>query len=215
MKKIILALVLVVALAIPVMAGEDLAGTVTVGVDYLSTGDLIDTAEFAIETDINDDLAVSVTLDVEEMLFGTPAVSIDGKLKFAVDEGETAEVGAELDVITSDVEAYGQYLGLPITDDILLNGKVLGNFPANTYYAVATLLYDIDEDIELIFEGRFDSDGAELFSAEAQISYAVTEDIDIIVGYELNGWTDDIDNWDDYTIDSDVDTASIKAVFRF
>lgn len=214
MKKLILALVLIIAFAIPVLA-DDFSGTVTVGVDYLSTGEIIDTAEFAIETDISDDLAVSVTLNVDELVFGTPAVSVDGKLKFAIDEGETAEIGVNLDVITSDVEVYGQYKGLPIADDMLLNAKIQGAFPADTYYAVATLIYDIDEDIDLIVEARYDSDGAEIFSAGVELSYAVSENIDVKVGYEFNDWEDGINDWDCMNILSDVNTAYVELVFRF
>lgn len=221
MKKLILALVLVLAFALPVLAGEeveegdDFSGTVTIGVDYLSTGELVDSTEVSIETDISDDATVGITLTIEELVFGTPAVSVEGVLKYTIDEEETAEVGANFDVITSDIEVYGQYKGLPVTDEMLLSGKILGAFPVNTYHAVATLVYDINEDTELLVEARFDSDGTEVFSAEAQLKYAITEDIDVKVGYELNDWSDDINDWDGFEITDGVDKAYAEVVFKF
>jgi len=221
MKRLILALILVLAFALPVLAGEeveasdDFSGTVTIGVDYLSTGELIDTTEVNIETDISDEATIGITLTIEELVFGTPAVSVEGVLKYTIDEGETAEVGTNFDVITSDIEVYGQYKGLPISDEMLLSGKVLGAFPANTYYAVATLVYDVNEDTELLVEARYDSDGAEVFSAGVQLSYALTEDIDLKVGYEFNDWSDDINDWDEFEITDGVDTAYAEVTFNF
>jgi len=221
MRKLILVLVLVLAFALSVMAsgeveeGDNFSGKVTIGVDYLSTGELIDSTEVSIETDISDDAIIEVTLTMEELIFGTPAVSVDGVLKYTIDEGETAKVGANFDVITSDIEVYGQYKGLPVTDGMLLSGKVLGAFPVNTYYAVATLVYDINEDTELLVEARFDSDGTEVFSAEVQLKYAITEDIDVKVGYELNDWSDAINDWDGFEITDGVDTAYAEVTFKF
>ena len=214
MKRMILVLAFVLAFALPVMA-SNFAGTVTVGVDYLSTGELVDSTEISLDTVINDTTTANITLTVNELLFGTLATSIDGTLNFDLGEGETAEVGASFDLITNDIGVYGQYLGLPIGDDMLVNGKVKVSLPANTYYAVANLVYDVDEDIGLIVEVRLDSDGAEAFSAEAKLSYAVAEDIDITIGYELNDWSDGINDWDAMEIVSDVDLAYVEVVFRF
>lgn len=215
MKKLILALVLLLTFALPVLASDDYSGTVTVGAEYNSDGDLIDTADFSITSELNETTKVVVILETTEMLFGTPDVDVIGKLCFDWGEGETAEVKAKVDVLTGDLQFDGKYIGLPIGDDMTLSAKGRYKYPSDNYYTVGTLVYDFNEDTTVIVEARLDSDGGELFSAEAQVRYAITEDIDIKVGAELNDWADDIDDWDDMEIADGTDCVYVEVIFRF
>ena len=215
MKKLILVLVLVFAFALPIWAAEDFVGTVTVGVDYDSNGDLIDSTEISVSTDISDTTVANIVLNVDELITGTVGVDVTGKLSFDWGEGETAEIKAKVDILTGDLQFDGKYLGLSIGDDMVLNVKARYKYPSDVYYTVGTLIYDFNEDLSVIVEARLDSDGAEVFSAEAQAKYAITDDIDLKVGVELNDWADDINDWDDMEIVSDVDLIYAEIVFRF
>ena len=68
------------------------------------------------------------------------------------------------------------------------------------YVGVATLVYDFEDDMTLTVEGRVDSNGAAMYSAEAKLDYAVAENTDIYVGLQYNDWSDDINDWDDLEI---------------
>ena len=219
MKKLALVLVLILALAIPVLAGE-LTGQVETGFEYAMPGELVDITEVSVETAVNDTTTAKVILTVEELLFGSGlVVDAEGKLQFAIDEGETAEVGAKVDVLTGDVRLRGKYLGLTFADDFALNSYAEYKYDVddvNSYHIVSTLIYDYDEDLDVLVEGRVDSDGMDAtLSAEIQATYAVNEDTDVTVGYEINDWSDNINDWGDYDIVSDTDTVYAKVVVRF
>ena len=217
MKKLLLILVLVLAFTFPVMAQEEdnWAGEVTIGADY-TDGILGDVAKIKFTTEIDEDINAEILLTVNDLLLTTPmAVKVRGKLKFANDEGETAELCAEYKITDAKFYVYGQYLGLPIGDDGILNTKVRADFPGFEVYAVSTLIYNIDEDLELMVEGRADTDGYVPYSVEAQILYLVTDDIDVVIGIELNDWADDINDWDDMEIVDDITTVYAEVVFRF
>ena len=215
MKKLILVLIVVIAFAFPVVASDDYTGTVTVGADYNSDGELIDIAEFEVETDISETVDVSVALETEGLLFDDSDVAVITKLKYDSGDGETGELKAKVDPLTGDLKFDGKYEGLLIGDDMTVGVKAQYKYPVGTYYTVGTLVYDLDEETEIIVEGRVDSDGTVPFSAEVQVIYAFREDIDVIVGYELNDWSDDINDWDDMEIEGDVDTAYVRVEFRF
>ena len=218
MKKLILVMVLIFAFAIPVMASPiEISGTFTTEAEYdlLGTYDLTDTTVFTAKTEFSETTSAEATLTVDELIFGTVGLDVSGKLCFDLGDGETVELGIDADLLTYDLAFGGKYLGLAISDDILANAKVKYQYPAGTYYGVANLIYDFGENMDLVLEARYDSDGAELYSAEAQINFAVSSNIDLKVGYEYNDWSDGINDWDACEITSDADRVYGKIVISF
>ena len=224
MKKLILVMVLIFAFAIPVMASPiEISGTFTTEAEYdlidpydlLSSYNLKDTIVFTAKTEFSETTSAEATLTVDELIFGTVGLDVSGKLCFDLGEGESAELGVDVDLLTYDLAFGGKYLGLPISDDMLANAKVQYKYPTATYYGVANLIYGSGEDVELILEARYDSDGAELFSAEAQVNFAISSNIDLKVGYEYNDWSDGINDWDACEIVSDSDKVYGKLVISF
>jgi len=134
---------------------------------------------------------------------------IGASLNFTIDEAtsETAMVGATYDVLTGGILVEGEYLNLPLGEndegetDFVLSAHADYDTALAAYMAVATLVYDFDDDMDLILEGRLDSDGVgAMYSAEAKLLYNVAENTDLHVGFEFNDWSDDINDWDDYNI---------------
>lgn len=220
MKKLVLALALVFVLAFSftaLAAPIEFSGSFTTEAEYdlLGTLDLVDTTKLTVSTAINDTTTAQATLKIKELIFGTVALDAEGKLKFDLGEGESAEIKVNVDLLDGDLKFGGKYMGLPIGDVGLINVKAEFKYPANTYYAVATLIYDLSDGLELLFEARIDSDGGELSSFELQANYAITDDIDLRVGAEINDWADDINDWDDLEIVDGVDKIYAKVVVNF
>jgi len=140
-------------------------------------------------------------------------------LVYTVDAETGEEFALELDysILTGGADVYAEYMNLPIDDDgeYVLNAAGEYNFPAGTYVAVATLEYDLAEDMDLTVEGRVDSDGAAFWSAEAQLVYMLAENTDLTVGFEMNDWDDDINDYDDFTISgtAGIITAELEVSF--
>ncbi len=207
MKKLLIIL-LVLIFTLPVMAENKWDGTVTESVEYNSLGELTDSTEIAVSTEIDEDIDASFTFTVNDLVsFNPVGLSADGTLTFQIDEGEAVELGTDIDLITYDMGIYAKYTGLAIGDKGILDTMVKGEFPANTFYGISTLTYNVNKDLDLIVEARYDSDGAESFSTEAQAKYIVNEDLDITFGAELNEWDD--------AIISDIDKVYAKFVFKF
>lgn len=220
MRKFALIIAVILAFTFSAFAfAQDIniSGTFTTEAEYDFTGvmDLVDTTELTLSTAINDTTTAELVLTVEELIFGTVGIDVSGNLCFDLGEDETAEIGVDIDLLTGDLEFGGEYLGLAIADDILINAKAKYKYPASTYYGVVTLLYDFNEDMDLVVEARADSDGAESVSLEAQLTYNVGENIDLMIGIELNDWSDDINDWDDYEILDSSDKAYAKIEFSF
>ncbi len=127
---------------------------------------------------------------------------IDADLLYTVDAdtSETAGLGVSYDVLLATAVIDANYMNYPLADDYVLSGAGEYDYPAGTYAAVATLEYDMAEDMGLIVEGRVDSDGAAFWSAEVQLTYDVAENTELVVGFEMNDWSDDIDDYDDMDI---------------
>ena len=71
----------------------------------------------------------------------------------------------------------------------------------NSYDGLVNFIYNFDEeDLQLLAEVRLDSDGAALYSAEAQLVYDAAENTELKVGVEMNDWEDDINDWDENNI---------------
>ena len=127
---------------------------------------------------------------------------VDVDLLYTVDAvtEETAGVGVSYDVLLATAAIDANYMNYPLADDYVLSGAGEYDYPAGTYAAVATLEYDMAEDMDLIVEGRVDQDGAAFWSAEVQLVYTLDTNTALTVGFEMNDWSDDIDDYDDMDI---------------
>jgi hypothetical protein len=125
--------------------------------------------------------------------------TIEGDLVYTVnaDTEETAELDVTYDILTAGITAYGEYMNYPLADKFVLTGAAQYETIGPAYVAVATLEYALAEDMDLIVEGRADSNGAALLSAEAQLVYTlVADNTTLTVGFEMNDWEDDINDYD-------------------
>lgn len=135
-------------------------------------------------------------------------VSIDLLYTVDADISETTGLGVSYDILTAAANIDANYMNYPLADDYVLSGAGEYDYPAGTYVAVATLEYDLAEDMDLTVEARVDSDGAAIWSAEIQFAYALTTNTDLTVGFEMNDWDDDIDDYDDMTISGTAGTLT-------
>ncbi|MBA7544566.1 hypothetical protein ES705_36927 [subsurface metagenome] len=61
-------------------------------------------------------------------------------------------------------------------------------------------MYALATDMDLVVEGRVDSDGAAFWSAEAQLVYTLDTNTALTVGFEMNDWDEDINVYGDMDI---------------
>jgi len=141
--------------------------------------------------------------------------SVDLLYTVDADTEETAGLGVSYDVLLATAVIDANYMNYPLADDYVLSGAGEYDYPAGTYVAVATLEYDLAEDMDLIVEGRVDSDGAAFWSAEVQLAYALAENTDLTVGFEMNDWDDDIDDYDDMVISGTAGTLTAELAVEF
>lgn len=119
---------------------------------------------------------------------------------FDEDHPDTSgSASAEYSLLTGSVELAAAINNLYLSDDddLIMNAKgdyVFGT-PGN-YDLAANIIYKFDDDKDLIVEGRLDSDGAALYSAEAQLVFNMAENTDLKLGVEMNDWEDDINDFD-------------------
>jgi hypothetical protein len=116
--------------------------------------------------------------------------------EFDEDHPDTSGMASvEYSLFNGDITLEANILDLYLDDDEDLALNVVGNYVIGTpsnYSAVANIIYGFEDDMELIVEGRLDSDGAALYSAEAQLVYAVAENTELKFGVEMNDWKRDI-----------------------
>jgi hypothetical protein len=103
-------------------------------------------------------------------------------------------------VLATTAVIYADYLNYPLADDFHLSGAVEYDYPAATYAGVATLMYALATDMALTVEGRVDSDGVAFWSAEAQLVYTLDTNTALTVGFEMNDWDEDINDYGDMDI---------------
>ena len=151
------------------------------------------------------------------MAVQTHEVGLDLVYTVDADTEEAASLGVTYDILTGGADISADYMNYPVDDEreFVLSGAGEYNYPAGTYVAVATVEYDMAEDMGLIVEARVDSDGAAFWSAEVQLTYDVAENTELVVGFEMNDWDDDIDDYDDMTISgtSGTLTAGLEVTF--
>jgi len=210
MKRLIIALVIFFVLA-SVGFTEN---TITVEVETNDFSAYTDTTELYLEYEVSEDTIAGFIVTVDDLIFDDPVVlTIEGVLDFTLEEESTAQLGAGIEVFTNEIYVKGNVLNYKISDDVDFNAKAKYNIGTD-YYAVANLVYTGDE-TEFIIEGRTDSDGGEFYSAEAQLTFALSDDVDFTLGYEMNDWDDDINDWDEMAIIDGTDTAYGKIVIKF
>ena len=124
--------------------------------------------------------------------------TIKGDLVYTVnaDTEEAAELEVTYDMLTAGITAYADYMNYPLADKFVLTGAAKYETIGPAYVAVATLEYALAEDMDLTVEGRIDSNGTAFWSAEAQLVYALAVNTDLTVGFEMNDWEDDINDYD-------------------
>jgi hypothetical protein len=124
--------------------------------------------------------------------------TIKGDLVYTVnaDTEEEAELEVTYDMLTAGITAYADYMNYPLADKFVLTGAAQYETIGPAYVAVATLEYALAEDMDLTVEGRIDSNGTAPWSAEAQLVYALDVNTDLTVGFEMNDWEDDINDYD-------------------
>lgn len=154
---------------------------------------------------------VKFTYEMDSAMAAAVTTKVRGTLLYVPEdaaEGENAEVYAEYSLLTADLTGFARYMNYPLADDFVLSGVAKYAYPTGVYVGAATLEYDLAEDIDLRVEGRVDSDGAALLSAEVELAYALATNTKLTLGFEMNDWSDDIKDYD--SIASCEDLMTIK-----
>jgi hypothetical protein len=169
---------------------------------------------FPITDEDDDDVQIAANpywhFDMDSAMAATTDHYIGLELDFTnIDEDhpeEEAYILAEYSLLSGEIYLEGQYLNLVLGDDedelseFVFNAYGEYNITTTDYTAMANFIYSFeDEPMDLIVEGRLDADGAALYSAEAQLEYAVAENTDIEIGVEMNDWDAGINDWDEST----------------
>lgn len=174
-------------------------------------------ATFPLSDELDGTLSWTYDMDTA-MAVQTHEIGVDLAYTVDADAEEAAALGVTYDVLTAGADITAEYMNYPVDDEgeYVLSAAGEYNYPAGTYAAVATLEYDLAEDMDLIVEGRVDSDStAATWSAEIQLVYALAENTDLIVGFEMNEWDDDINDYDAMEIVGDVGTLTAELAVTF
>jgi len=167
---------------------------------------------------LTDELGVTLSWDYDmdtAMVVTGHDVGVDLLYTVDADTSETAELNVDYSLFTGIASAQGTYMNYPLADDYLLSGTAKYDYPAGTYAGAATLEYAMAEDMALTVEGRVDSDGAAFWSAEAQLAYTLETNTTLTVGFEMNDWDDDIDDYDTLVISGTSGTLTAELAVTF
>lgn len=173
-------------------------------------------ATFPLSDEVDGTLSWTYDMDTA-MAVQTHEIGVDLAYTVDADTEEAAALGVTYDVLTAGADITAEYMNYPVDDEgeYVLSAAGEYNYPAGTYVAVATVEYDMAEDMDLIVEGRVDSDGAAFWSAEVQLIYALAENTDLTVGFEMNDWDDDINDYDDMVISGTAGTLTAELAVSF
>lgn len=173
-------------------------------------------ATFPLSDELDGTLSWTYDMDTA-MAVQAHEIGVDLAYTVDADTGEAAALGVTYDVLTAGADITAEYMNYPVDDEgeYVLSAAGEYNYPAGTYVAVATVEYDMAEDMDLIVEGRVDSDGAAFWSAEVQLIYALAENTDLTVGFEMNDWDDDINDYDDMIISGTAGTVTAELAVSF
>jgi len=161
---------------------------------------------------------VKYTYEMDSAMAAAVTNKVRGTLNYVPEDAavdEAGEVYVEYNVIAVTTKGRAKYMNYPLADDFVLSGLGQYTFPTADYAGAATLEYDLAEDVDLTVEGRVDSDGAALWSAEVELAYALATNTTISVGFEMNTWSDDLKDYDALTINDTLGTlkAELKVTF--
>ena len=173
-------------------------------------------ATYPLSDEVDGTLSWEYDMDTA-MAVQTHEIGLDLVYTVDADTEEAAELGVTYDVLTGGADITAEYMNYPVNDEgeFVLSGAGEYNYPVGTYVAVATIEYDMAEDMDFIVEGRVDSDGAAFWSAEVQLIYALAENTDLTVGFEMNDWDDDINDYDDMIISGTAGTLTAELAVEF
>lgn len=173
-------------------------------------------ATYPLSDEVDGTLSWKYDMDTA-MAVQTHEIGVDLVYTVDADTEEAAALGVTYDVLTAGADISAEYMNYPVDDEgeFVLSAAGEYNYPVGTYVAVATLEYDLAEDMDLIVEGRVDSDGAAFWSAEVQLVYTLDTNTALTVGFEMNDWDDDINDYDDMVISGTVGTltAGLEVTF--
>jgi len=174
-------------------------------------------ATYPLSDEVDGTLSWEYDMDTA-MAVQTHEIGVDLVYTVDADTEEAAELGVTYDVLgVNGADITAEYMNYPVDDEgeFVLSGAGEYNYPTGVYAAVATVEYDMAEDMDLIVEGRLDSDGAALWSAEVQLVYALAASTDLTVGFEMNDWDDDINDYDDMVISGTAGTLTAELAVEF
>ena len=174
-------------------------------------------ATYPLSDEVDGTLSWEYDMDTA-MAVQTHEIGVDLVYTVDADTEEAAELGVTYDVLgVNGADITAEYMNYPVDDEgeFVLSGAGEYNYPTGVYAAVATVEYDMAEDMDLIVEGRVDSDGAAFWSAEVQLVYALAESTDLTVGFEMNDWDDDINDYDDMVISGTAGTLTAELAVEF
>lgn len=161
---------------------------------------------------------VKYTYEMDSAMVAAVTNKVRGTLNYVPEDAavdEAGEVYVEYNVLAATTKGRAKYLNYPLADDFVLSGLGQYTFPTADYVGAVTLVYDLAEDMDLTVEGRIDSDGAAIWSAEVELTYALATNTSLSVGFEMNDWEDDINDYDDLNILDTLGTvkAELKVTF--
>lgn len=161
---------------------------------------------------------VKYSYEMDSAMVAAVTNKVRGTLNYVPEDAavdEAGEVYVEYDLIAATTKGRAKYLNYPLADDFILSGLGQYTYPTADYAGAVTLVYDLDVDMDLTVEGRVDSDGAALWSAEVELAYALATNTTLSVGFEMNDWEDDINDYDALNILDTLGTvkAELKVTF--
>jgi hypothetical protein len=161
---------------------------------------------------------VKYTYEMDSAMVAAVTNKVRGTLNYVPEDAavdEAGEVYLEYNVIAVTTKVRAKYLNYPLADDFVLSGLGQYTYPTADYAGAVTLVYDLEEDMDLTVEGRVDSDGAALWSAEVELAYDLATNTTLSVGFEMNDWEDDINDYDELNILDTLGTvkAQLKVTF--
>ena len=161
---------------------------------------------------------IRATYEMDSAMVAAVTTKVKGTLLYVPEDaaaGEKAELYAEYNLLTAAATGYLKYLNYPLADDFVLSGLAKYTYPTANYVGVATLVYAFADDMTLTVEGRVDSDGVAPWSAEAKLAYALAENTTLSVGFEMNDWEDDINDYDELNILDNLGTLKAELKVKF
>lgn len=161
---------------------------------------------------------VKYSYEMDSAMVAAVTNKVRGTLNYVPEDAavdEAGEVYVEYDLIAATTKGRAKYLNYPLADDFILSGLGQYTYPTADYAGVVTLVYNLDVDMDLIVEGRVDSDGVAPWSAEVELAYDLATNTTLSVGFEQNDWEDDINDYDVLNILDALGTVKAQLTVTF